>query len=112
MLDDIKRTLWATADKLRAKGGQWVAQVGHHPLGVGGVDLPGLTHHDHPAVHQERRGGAGVDHGPDVELVHARPAELLDHHRRVPAGHQLLDHAQRILAEMKTARADLAEMGK
>ena len=26
------------------------------------------------------------------------------------AGHQLLDHAQRILAEMKTARADLADM--
>ncbi|MBK9989456.1 MAG: LysR family transcriptional regulator [Verrucomicrobia bacterium] len=28
------------------------------------------------------------------------------------AGHQLLDHAQRILAEMKTARADLAVMVK
>lgn len=29
-----------------------------------------------------------------------------------PAGHQLLEHAHRILAEMKTARADLAVMGK
>jgi len=27
-----------------------------------------------------------------------------------PAGRQLLEHAQRILAEMKTARADLAEL--
>jgi DNA-binding transcriptional LysR family regulator len=29
-----------------------------------------------------------------------------------PGGHQLLDHAQRIIAEMKTARADLAELPK
>lgn len=29
-----------------------------------------------------------------------------------PAGQQLIEHAHRILAEMKTARADLAVMGK
>ncbi len=29
-----------------------------------------------------------------------------------PAGQQLHNHAQRILAEMKTARADLAELAK
>ena len=51
-------------------------------LASAAVELAGLPHHHHPPLDQERRGGAGVDHRPHVEVVDAGPAELLDHQRR------------------------------
>ena len=90
---------------------QRIPQVGHQPLGVGSGQLAGLPHHHHPALDQERRRGAGVDHQADVELVDARPTELLDHQGRVTASHQSggkgmdgLAHQTRVVAPHQVDR--------
>jgi hypothetical protein len=86
---DVSTT--SPGDEHQRRGVERVGQVGDEALGIGSPDLSGLTDHDHPAVHQERRCRARVDDGTDVELVHSGTAELLHHHRRVASVDQSLD---------------------
>ena len=55
-----------------------VGEVGHEPVRVGCGQLTNLADDDDPAIDQEGRRGARVEHRPDVQTIDARAAELLD----------------------------------
>ena len=61
------------------------------PSSVGGVQSARVADDDDPPVDEERRRRAGVDDGPDIEVVGGRPAVLLDDEGGVPVAEQLID---------------------
>ncbi len=89
-LDSAWGTVPPPATSTRAVVGSGSSRYVDQALGIGGRQLTGLPHHDHPALDQEGRRRAGVDDRAHVELVDPGPAELLDHQGRVPSAHQLL----------------------
>ena len=100
-LDDRRGDGAAPAGEDQDGGGERVGDHLDQPRRVGRDQAPGVAHHHHAPLHQERRGHAGVDDRPDAELLSGGTADLFDHERVVPVPDQLAQQSAHLLGHQR-----------